>query len=141
MFFLFLQNFEQALAELSNLRRAARDFEAQLKGCDFTFIIFTSSFINFSLDDLPASAVPAKAAGPKKREAVLDRGKEISTMTNYVPKVVSKAQDIRGLLHFPSLFHMVFLFFPTFSVCAGCSLSSLFTPYSYRRSSSGSCSK
>jgi hypothetical protein len=52
----------------------------------------------YLLEDLPASAVPpTKQAGPKKREAVLDRGKEISTMTNYVPKVVSKAQDIRGL--------------------------------------------
>lgn len=37
--------------------------------------------------------------GPKKREAVLDRGEQIKQSSSYVPKVVPKAQNIKDLLY------------------------------------------
>ena len=43
-----------------------------------------------------ATAAPG---GPKKREAVLDRGEQIKQSSSYVPKVIPKAQNIKDLLY------------------------------------------
>lgn len=72
-----IKDLEQAKAEIRNLRRMARDFQNQLR------------------DDLKQAA---GRNGNKKREAVLDRGEQIKTSANYVPKIIEKSRSIRDLL-------------------------------------------
>jgi len=65
---------ETARNEIKNLRRIAKEFQTALR--------------------------EEKAAdkGPKKREAVLDQGKQIRGGDAYVPKVFEKTEEIRSLL-------------------------------------------
>jgi hypothetical protein len=71
---------EQAKLEIVNLRKIAREFQNQLR------------------EELKTKATNGKNVA-KKREAVYDKGeKVIVNASSYVPKIVSKSEDIRSLL-------------------------------------------
>ena len=76
-----MQDYDSALAEIVNMRKLVKQYQAKLKGKILYFISF------WNLIRRLAQVEPAQVTA-KKREAVMDRGGDkVDIGASYVPKV------------------------------------------------------